>query len=109
MRMAMMAITTSSSISVKPSRRAVVENCGIAEPLRKRGMLVTLGDFARERYVPDLDGRIAASRNQPPAVRAERQAADKAGVTPETADQLSGVTVPDFHGAVLAARGDPTA
>src|SRR5262249_23554639 len=59
------------------------------------------------RQVPNLDRMIAASRDQAPAVWAERQAADEAGVTPEAADQLSGVTVPDFHGAVLPRRGDP--
>src|SRR5262245_11071735 len=50
---------------------------------------------------------IAASRDQQPAIGAERQAADKAGVTAEAADQLSGVAVPDFHGAVLTRRGEP--
>src|SRR5688500_16816991 len=52
---------------------------------------------------------IAASRDQEPAVGAERQAADEALVAAETADQCAGVAVPDFHGAVLTRRGDPPA
>src|SRR5262245_58803959 len=61
------------------------------------------------RHVPYLYGLIAASRNQVPAVGAERQAADKAGVTAEVALQLSAVAVPDFHGTVFTCCGDPPA
>src|SRR5215471_18467956 len=102
MSTAMMAITTNSSMSVKPRRRAVVKNRGIAAPrwYAVSGTL-TPRDFAQGRQVPDLDRMVAASRDQQPAVGAERQAADEAGVAAEAADQLSGVTVPDFHGAVL--------
>src|SRR5262245_11403458 len=64
---------------------------------------------AQLRHVPDLHRLIPASRDQAPAVGAERQAADEAGVTAEAADQLSGVAVPDFHGAVFARSGDPPA
>src|SRR6516162_5149874 len=52
---------------------------------------------------------IAASRDQEPAVGAECQAADDASVTAERADQGTGMTVPDSHGAVLAGRGSPSA
>ena len=66
--------------------------------------------FARQlRHVPDLDRVIAASRDQAPAVGAERHAADEAGVAAEAADQRTGVAVPDLHGAVLTRRGDPPA
>src|SRR5262249_54630630 len=61
------------------------------------------------RHVPNLHGRIPASRDQPPAVRAERQADDETCVTAEGVDQLASVAVPDFHGAILPARGDPPA
>src|SRR5262249_7601998 len=65
--------------------------------------------FSQFRYVPDLDRSIAASRHQEPPIGAERQAGHEAGVAAEAADQLSGVAVPDFHGAVLTRRGDPPA
>src|SRR5262249_26522760 len=52
---------------------------------------------------------IAASRDQEPPIGAERQAGHKAGVAAEAADHLSGVAVPDFHGAVLPRRGDQPA
>src|SRR5262249_13052854 len=65
---------------------------------------------AQLAHVPNLHGLIPASRKQPPAVGAERHAADKAGVTAEAADwRTAGVAVPDFHGAVLTPRGDPPA
>src|SRR5262245_47728213 len=110
MSTAMMAITTNSSMSVKPRRRAVVKNRGIAAPrwFSVSGTL-TLRDFAQGRQVPDLDRMVAASRDQPSAVGAEPQAADDAGVASEAADQLSSRTVCDVHGAVLTRRGDPPA
>src|SRR5262249_43242225 len=58
---------------------------------------------------PDLDRRIAASRDQESAVGAERHAADEAGVAAKVAHQRTGVAVPDLHGAVLPRRGDPPA
>src|SRR5262249_49793842 len=47
--------------------------------------------------------------DQPPAVGAERQADDQAGVTAEGVDRLARVAVPDSHGTILTARGDPPA
>src|ERR1700756_3758412 len=47
------------------------------------------------------------SRDQQPAVRAERHTADVAQVPAKAAKQGPGVAVPDFHGAVLTRRGDP--
>src|SRR5438876_855420 len=64
---------------------------------------------AQLRHVPNLHGLIAASRDQEPAVGAERQAGDDAHVTAEVADQRARVAVPDFHGAVFTPRGDPPA
>src|SRR5262245_49283377 len=97
---AMMAMTTSSSISVKPRRRSMVGDCIMATP---SSFLVQL------RHVPDLDRMIAASRDQEPAVGAERQTADEAGVAAEVADQLARVAVPDLNDTVLTRRGDPPA
>src|SRR5262245_39624016 len=51
---------------------------------------------------------IAASRDQTPAVGAERHAADEACVTAEGADHLSRVAVPDFHSAIFPGRRDPS-
>src|SRR5262245_26796257 len=96
----MMAITTSTSISVKPRRRSIVADWITATP---SSFLVQL------RQVPDLDRMIAASRDQDPAVGAERQAADEAGMAAEVEEQLAGAAVPDFHGAVLPRRGYPPA
>src|SRR5262245_54132970 len=67
------------------------------------------GDFGQSRHVPDHRSLITASRDQPSAVGAERQAADEAGVTAEVANYLSGATIPDLHCAVLTRRGDPPA
>src|SRR5205807_801975 len=61
------------------------------------------------RQVPNLHGLIPASREQPPAFGAERQAANEAGVAAEAVEQRPAVAVPDFHGAVLPRRGDPPA
>src|SRR4029079_18711647 len=61
------------------------------------------------RPLPALDRAIAASRDQAPAVGAERHAGDDAGVTAEGADQFPTAAVPDLHGAVLTPRGDPPA
>src|SRR5262249_21407681 len=130
MRIAMIAITTSSSMSVKPRRRDVVKYRDIAAPLSPdepaalepkspdlgepelwRVQLrdsLTLKDFAQGLQVPNLDRMIAASGDQAPAVGAERHAADLAQVTAEGADQLSSVAVPDFHGAILPGRRDPS-
>src|SRR5262245_52690642 len=68
---------------------------------------LTLRDFAQRRQVPDLGGKIAASRDQALAVGAERHAVDEAQVTAESVDQLARVAVPDSHGAILPGRGDP--
>ena len=119
----MMAITTSSSISVKPRRWCVREQrehgCTMAvgrilESVSRgrtvsRRLSLPIRHFFQLRHVPDLDRLIAASRDQAPAVGAERHAADEAGVTAEGADQLPGAAVPDLHGAVLTRRGDPPA
>src|SRR5262249_8521940 len=65
---------------------------------------------AQLAHVPNLHGRIPASREQPPAVGTERHAADKACVTAEGADQpVLCVRTPDLPGAVLTRRGDPPA
>src|SRR5262245_9686567 len=61
------------------------------------------------RQVPDLHRLVPASRDQAPAIGAERHAADETRVAAEAANQLSGVAVPDVHGAVFACRGDPLA
>src|SRR5262249_15503256 len=106
---AMIAITTSSSTSVYARRCVVVKKRDIAAPLSETAAVgrilsirtenrsamdsLTLRDFAQRRQVPNLDGKIAASRDQPPVVGAERHAADKAGVTAEGVDHLSRVAV----------------
>src|SRR5262245_17366583 len=70
---------------------------------------LTIRHFSQFRYVPDLGRVIAASRDQPPVVGAERHAGDEAGVPAEAVDQLAGPAVPDLYGAVLTPRGDPPA
>src|SRR5262245_33560586 len=97
--MAMIAITTSSSISVTPRRSSIVGD----------GIMADSSFLVQSRQVPDLDRMIAASRDQAPAIGAERHAGHEAGVAAEVADQLTGVAVPDFHGAVLTPRRDPAA
>src|SRR5262249_47340549 len=68
-----------------------------------------VGLRCQRRQVPDLYGLVPTSRNQEPAVGAERQAGDEARVAAEAADQRPGVAVPDFHGTVFPRRGDPLA
>src|SRR5262249_56411430 len=63
---------------------------------------------AQFAHVPNLHGPIPASRDQTGAVD-ERQAADEAGMAAEVPEQLSGVAIPDLHGAVFTRRGDPPA
>src|SRR5262245_56203275 len=70
---------------------------------------LTLMEVSHGSQIPDFGRSIAASGDQTSAIRAERHAADKAPVTPEAADQLSGLAVPDFHGAVLGPGGNPPA
>src|SRR5260370_7894361 len=70
---------------------------------------LTVRHFFQFRYVPNLHGLIPASRDQAPAVGAERDAADEAGVAAEGADQLSGMAVPDFHRAILPGGAAPPA
>src|SRR5262249_31777056 len=66
------------------------------------------GTLLQIRHVPELDRVVAAPRDQGPVVD-KRQAADEAGVSAKVADELPGPGAPDFHGAVLARRGDPVA
>src|SRR5262249_31658102 len=128
-RTAMIAITIKSSISVKPRRRAVITNRGIAAPLslgetaavgrrfNPSGRLgnrptkdsLTIRDLAQLRQVPDFHRCVAAAGIQALAVGAERQAADDSGVAGEGEDQFSGPAVPDLDLAVLTAGGDPPA
>src|SRR5262249_21056066 len=68
-----------------------------------------LTDLARRLQVPDFHGPVPAAGVQPPAVGAERQAADQAGVAAEAVDRFPGPAVPNLHGAVLAPGGDPPA
>src|SRR5262245_39348268 len=65
---------------------------------------------AQLAHVPNLHGLIPASREQPPAVGAERHAADQADVAAEGTDQaVLVVAIPDLDSAVLTRRGDPPA
>src|SRR5262249_19079521 len=65
---------------------------------------------AQLAHVPNLHGLIPASREQPPAVGAERHAADEAGVAAEGADQsVLVVGIPHPDGAVLTPRSEPPA
>src|SRR5262249_62178301 len=122
MSTAMMAITTSSSTSVKPRCRAVVKCRGIAAPrglgetagrdefsIRPAGGSLMLRDFHQRRQVPDFHRVVTAAGVQPPAVGAERQATDQTGVAAEAADQVPAPAIPDLHGAVFACGGDPAA
>src|SRR5262249_5485612 len=74
-----------------------------------RDSLAVTNFAAQLRHVPNLHGLIPASRDQPPAVGAERHAADEACVTAEGVAQLSRVAVPDLHVAMLPGRCDPPA
>src|SRR5262249_23567928 len=114
-----MAITTSSSISVKPDR--VLEwrgrDMGIPHFHWRAGDVSPLfgGDrllvrlLVQRGQVPDLDGPVATGRGAVLPVRAERHPGDEAAMTAEGADQLAGRGVPDSHGVILASRGDPSA
>src|SRR5438876_308739 len=102
-----MAMTTSSSMSVKPRRGVVLKNASISAPLllgdkgllkdgfsirpdglenRPTSVSLTVRHFFQLRNIPDLDRVIAASRDQVPAVGGERQAADEAGMATEAVD-----------------------
>ncbi len=48
-------------------------------------------------------------RDEPPAVRAEGQGLDGPGVSPAHGERGAGVSVPQPHGAVVAAGGQPAA
>src|SRR5215210_4475107 len=110
-RMAMMAMTTNSSISVNAGRRAGVESGDIGAP-RVVGRLSKpshLLPFDQRGQVPDLHRLVAAPGVQPPTVGAERQAADQPGVPAEAPHQLPGPAVPDLDRTVLPPGGDPPA
>src|SRR5262249_42569330 len=70
---------------------------------------LTIRRILQLRQVPYLHRLIAASRDQAPAVGAERHAADQACVTAEVADERARVAGPDFHDAVFTRRGEPPA
>src|SRR5262249_4384079 len=108
MRMAMMAITTSSSISVNPRRGLTPENASTVAP---RSWLDSLtADLSIELgHGPNLCRVVTASGGQPPAIGGERQAADEPGMAAKLPDKFSRARVPDAHGTVLTGRGDPPA
>src|SRR5262245_20894615 len=120
-RTAMIAITTRISISVKPRRGAVFRSVGMVATFlsgikgcgtdRNRPALDSLAVrlFIQFRHVPDFYSVVAAARDQEAAVGAECHAVDDVGVTAESAEQLSGVAVPDLDLAVLTPGGDPSA
>src|SRR6266852_6249642 len=125
---AMMAITTNNSSSVKPRRWVVFDDLSMSPPHwlgESRGTdfqsrpdgwenrptmdSLTLRHLAQSRQVPHLHRLVAAAGVQTLAVGTERQAADETGVASEAVDQFPAAAVPDLHGAVLPAGGDPPA
>src|SRR5262245_6139275 len=101
----MIPITTSSSMTVKPPRRATVWSRLIASllpssglhPLRPVGLRLSWVDLrapSPRRGIPDLDfplALVAAAGGQAPAVRAERHSQDVARVAAEPVDLPAGV------------------
>src|SRR5262245_23166643 len=106
----MIAITTKTSSRVKPRRAVVLVDLtmntpllsGEAAALRRvenpsgrienpfyHGSLTVIPFAAQFRQIPNLDGIIAASRDQELAIGAEGHAADQAQVTAEGVAQLS--------------------
>src|SRR5262245_18189455 len=116
MRTAMMAITTSSSISMTPCRLLVVANRNMDVPVglcaravRLPALWLVLLPFSS---VPDLDfpfAPVAAAGRQAPAIGAEGDPQDRARVAPEQRARLAGSCVPEPHGLVPACRGEPAA
>src|SRR5262245_40811130 len=70
---------------------------------------LTAGHFVPARHIPDLHRPVAASRNQAPAVGAERQAHYHAAVAAQPVPPLSGFRVPEGDRGVLARGGEPAA
>ena len=60
-------------------------------------------------HLPDPDRPVVVGRDDPPAVRAERQPTDGVGVSPEEAYGSAARRVPESHDHVIAGRGDPPA
>src|SRR5262249_12164459 len=125
-----MAITTSSSMSVKPRRGVALENVSMAallslgeNGLREDGLSIrpdglqdhpplaslTVRHLFPARHVPDLDRVIAASRHQSLAVGEERQGTDEAPMAAQCVPRLPGCRVPDSYRGVLAGGGEPAA
>src|SRR5262245_6586374 len=70
---------------------------------------LTARPFVPARHIPDLHRAIAASRDEAPAVGAERQAHDHAGMAAQRLPPLPGLGVPENDRGVLARRGEPAA
>src|SRR5262245_2888824 len=105
MSTAMIAITTSSSISVKPVRHRLPcrpRFLGM-RLLPVRGTVIrSLAGVSRPRdrgHLPDLHGPVRAGRGDLCAVAVERHALHPAGVAAEGADFAAGL-VPDLDGGV---------
>src|SRR5688572_21409974 len=123
MRIAMMPMTTRSSISEKPtvSVARIFFSCTTSSnsisPIRAlrrwHGFrwldLLRAGHVVQFGQVPDLDRVIATSRDQAAAIGGERNAGDDTGMAAEGAKRRAGAAVPDLHRAVLARRGEPPA
>ena len=62
--------------------------------------------FVKRRRVPDADGPILAGRGEPSAVRAERDAPTRAGVSAQPEHLSASRRVPDVYGLVFAGRGN---
>src|SRR5688572_31779569 len=80
-------------------------------PTRRGGGNGACGGCAADEWpqIPGHRGVVAASGDQQRAVRGEGQTADEARVAAEAVDKFATAAVPELHGAVLTARGDPTA
>src|SRR5262249_13805327 len=116
MSAAMIAITTSSSISVKPCRLLVVAARSIAVPRRLGARALTLPTrcllLLPVSGAPDLEfplAPVAPAGGQAPAAGAERHPQDVDRVAPEQGDLLACPRVPEPHGLVPAGRGEKAA
>src|SRR5262249_22786800 len=64
-------------------------------------------EFSPRDGIPDADGSVPTSGSQPPAVWAEDNTRDFAGMPVQREHGLSGGGVPDLDGSATGWRGDP--
>src|SRR5262245_46538131 len=101
-RTAIIAMTTNSSINVKPRLLLDRKNRGMCRPPYRWCVKARLSSplrlVAPQGRIPDLQHAVSAPRCQAPAVAAERQGVDDLGVAAQRVPQFPRFDVPQPDG-----------